>query len=524
MSGERESCQLLDLPSELLARIAGSLHPYDIRAVSETCRPMHVITKLKEVWLSAARRICYESNVFEPTFELPAMDVCQLDRIATAPRRFMRLLADGRPYDLLSSVTARAVSLKAPHGVPCLAPDDGFRRVWLVPGGRFMVAQSKRHIHIWDLGSWLYSVPEKIPSRRRQLYWANTRELLGIPASEDDDRVWLNDCHQSEDAMSLLFTMQQQCDAEGEGGHKYWKLFVLRARFTEAPGSDDNGASAWNVDVRVLSCLQIPRDALTSSFTVRKVDDAITVVSTKSEIFIWRYNHASVAYWPSYAVGELSELTRIQAVHVTPDYVVCAHDSAILTYRIPEFRPADSMESWRRSLLEPCQVSRLARDLAIWTSPRPWHLAQAAQTISKTLEQFSLSEGITRYNVVQNAETEPEVRYVERGYVGTKLGFEDDPAFEDLCNMGAYLPGLDPCDGNGAVCLYQNAPHQVMALAYGGGRQLACAAIPMHAVHTSYRASLRTWSMCPSSGRLCYASAQGPRKVMILDFLPSSNA
>ncbi|TRM56494.1 hypothetical protein BD626DRAFT_519368 [Schizophyllum amplum] len=527
VSSEPKSCQLLNLPSELLVKIIGNLHPDDIKAIGKACRLIHAITALKEVWLSATRRICSEHNIFEPSFELPAMNIRQLDRIASAPRRFRSLLAAGVPYRHLRPVTTRDTELLEPRGDPPVSPNDGFRTVCLVPGGRFVVAQSTEHLHIWDLGSWIHAAPKKIPSRRRQLYWARLTDLLGdLPQDMLRRTIWLNDCHPAEDPTSLIFTVRHQFYSDVEGEYER-TLFVLRAKFTEAAGSGDDGASTWTVDVRVVSRLQIPPDRLKcpgpDDIVVRKVDDSIAVVAAKSEILIWKYNDASIAHLPSYTPGKQSGFARILAVYVTSDYVVCAHERVILTYRVPEFRPVDSAESWSQHVIAPCRVVQLDKGNAAWMSPRPWHLAQPKRVISRTLDHFSENEGIDRYHIVQNAvhSEPPEVRFVERGYVSAKLDFENDGMFKEVCSsLGEYnwVPRLDPVDGDGAVCTYRPYANVLVMIAYGGGRGVGSATYALR------HSDLRAWSMCPASGRLCYSRSVDPYTLTCRDFLDRPGA
>ena len=130
--------------------------------------------------------MCKRNSVFLTTYDLEGMSLEVLEHTATAPLRCLSLLrshsgprADftGNSERRLSPLARQALSLRIPGERPFSSYwEDHFNYFSLVPGGRFLLATSKRHFHIWDLGQNAYCGVRPLP-----LYVKTLDELLKEP-------------------------------------------------------------------------------------------------------------------------------------------------------------------------------------------------------------------------------------------------------------------------------------------------------------------------------------------------------
>ena len=123
---------------------------------------MGSLTKARPIWTAAVREMCKRNSVFLTTYDLEGMSLDMLEHTATAPLRCLNLLrshsgprADftGNSERRLSPLARQALSLRIPGERPFSSFwEDHFNFFSLVPGGRFLLATSTRHFHVWDLG------------------------------------------------------------------------------------------------------------------------------------------------------------------------------------------------------------------------------------------------------------------------------------------------------------------------------------------------------------------------------------
>ncbi|KAF4616475.1 hypothetical protein D9613_008439 [Agrocybe pediades] len=109
------------------------------------------------VWIKAVERMCYENTVYLPSYVVHDMGIRELEHAAMAPRRWELLTKSGltsleEPIPVSASRTINIPDhLSEPH------------RLFLIPGGRFLLVLQHKHLTLWDLAvepiEPLHSVP-----------------------------------------------------------------------------------------------------------------------------------------------------------------------------------------------------------------------------------------------------------------------------------------------------------------------------------------------------------------------------
>jgi len=147
---------LTDLCLDLQIHICEFLHPLHILALRQTCKACHAATSQRIVWIGALNRTCRHNSLFLPSFPIPDMSLLELERAATAPSRWIMLSSskDRNPNKLLPSRTTRITN----NSIPFTLDDLTLQNLYLVPGGRYLVASSGLSrrtcdcVGVWDLG------------------------------------------------------------------------------------------------------------------------------------------------------------------------------------------------------------------------------------------------------------------------------------------------------------------------------------------------------------------------------------
>ena len=161
------------------------------------------MSKLKCVWIARVRHMSATNDVFIPTFDLPSMSVAALERAATAPQRFFRLIKASGGGSKLYPVRRGMLSLAQDgNAVPGF---DSFRQIRLVPGGRFLLARTKTEFQIWDL--------EMPAGCSNVLYSASLEDLLDVPEAALT-HINMEDCYRGSEETSLRVVFTQCCDRD----------------------------------------------------------------------------------------------------------------------------------------------------------------------------------------------------------------------------------------------------------------------------------------------------------------------
>ncbi|KAF8800137.1 hypothetical protein BYT27DRAFT_6844810 [Phlegmacium glaucopus] len=150
---------LTDLPLDVQIHICQFLHPSQILALRQTCKAIHEAISQRIIWIHALNRICRENLLFLPTFPIAAMSMAELERAATAPLRWIALSSskDRNNDEVLHPRRTRVIENPLALMIKTLQPPDlqewgGFADLYLVPGGRYLVASGPHSLGVWDLG------------------------------------------------------------------------------------------------------------------------------------------------------------------------------------------------------------------------------------------------------------------------------------------------------------------------------------------------------------------------------------
>ncbi|KAJ3513088.1 hypothetical protein NMY22_g15146 [Coprinellus aureogranulatus] len=149
----------LHLPEDVWDEIVSKLEPLDVMALSKTCKTLDVLLSRRDMWSRILRAVCQQRGVFTPTYPAADMDLLQIQRAASRPERWAKVLRDNAApfYDLAKTPQLSPVTPERPLE---LRP-TGLRH--LVPGGRFLIdlvleerdrvsGVTRAWIHLWDLG------------------------------------------------------------------------------------------------------------------------------------------------------------------------------------------------------------------------------------------------------------------------------------------------------------------------------------------------------------------------------------
>ncbi|KAF9045527.1 hypothetical protein BJ165DRAFT_1477975 [Panaeolus papilionaceus] len=145
---------LTKLPDDILFLICAELPALDIMTLRQTCKALHEVTSRRFVWIKAINQMCERDNAYRPSFATNGLELPQLQAIATAPERWSRLIEsyndaeDLQPeQSILKPVRVRNFSAAITADTEGMWPT----RIFLVPGGRFLLTMTGLTLAVWDL-------------------------------------------------------------------------------------------------------------------------------------------------------------------------------------------------------------------------------------------------------------------------------------------------------------------------------------------------------------------------------------
>ncbi|PPR03401.1 hypothetical protein CVT24_012525 [Panaeolus cyanescens] len=134
---------LTELPPDILIHILSQLKPRDIIS---TCKTLASVSRQKTIWIKAIDRMCPEESLFRPSFPTDESSISRLEAISAGPIKWKKLFTR-------SGVRPRATPVRG-----CLFSvsdvfEDPLEYLFLVPGGRFLVAHNSDVLAVFDLDS-----------------------------------------------------------------------------------------------------------------------------------------------------------------------------------------------------------------------------------------------------------------------------------------------------------------------------------------------------------------------------------
>ena len=118
--------------------------------IIKTCKALQPSTRQRVVWVAALHRVCLENTLFLPSFPLSDMSNLEIEKAAMGPRRWIELCGafeKQHPNDdgvILRPRATRIINDLLDTYIHC--------KLFIVPGGRYLVSSSPDCISVLDLG------------------------------------------------------------------------------------------------------------------------------------------------------------------------------------------------------------------------------------------------------------------------------------------------------------------------------------------------------------------------------------
>ncbi|KAF6764498.1 hypothetical protein DFP72DRAFT_1163446 [Ephemerocybe angulata] len=155
MSENRSRRGFLYLPLELHLCIIEELDAPDLLNLGQTCNAIRSTINQRRVWEAALRATCRLNQLFEPSYHpIEDLDILELQRAALEPWRRSASFALGSRSDSPFRDEESAASRNVLRKKIKLESDsvEEFAQVYIVPGGRYVLAITGSCIYLWDLG------------------------------------------------------------------------------------------------------------------------------------------------------------------------------------------------------------------------------------------------------------------------------------------------------------------------------------------------------------------------------------
>ncbi|KAF5331285.1 hypothetical protein D9611_013074 [Ephemerocybe angulata] len=141
-----------EVPTDVWMEILFCLYCKDLLSMSLVCKSLNDLVGQKKVWIENLRSFCKREAVFFPSYPVDDMDVRDLQRATLGPERLRTLFRQNS-----APVYDRNTPVMAPATATTLSDHPGARFIltkglFLVPGGRFLVAANQLYLGLYDLG------------------------------------------------------------------------------------------------------------------------------------------------------------------------------------------------------------------------------------------------------------------------------------------------------------------------------------------------------------------------------------
>lgn len=118
----------------------------------KTCTTVHEAESARSVWITAYQNACFRNGIFTATYTIGDLSTLELKHIATSPSRILKILQRGQDSEHQQS--SLCPFLKYSFNPLVVLPIARRRKphsLYLVPGGRLLVAVSESYISVFDL-------------------------------------------------------------------------------------------------------------------------------------------------------------------------------------------------------------------------------------------------------------------------------------------------------------------------------------------------------------------------------------
>ncbi|TRM70485.1 hypothetical protein BD626DRAFT_29524 [Schizophyllum amplum] len=463
------------LSLDVLTVIAAFLLPVDIIALRKTCKTL-------------------------ATYDLNNMSLTMLEHTATAPSRFLHLLrkhdtAGGGPHGTLYPMARQSLTLRLPMR-PGMVPvkGDHFKDMLLVPGGRFLLATSQKHFHIWDLGENAYRGIKPLP-----IYVDDLRKMLGVSTEALRNNSPNMTIYGAEQHGKIILAM----DCKGNGPGTVREVHVFEATL-DPKGTDP-------VAVHRLGKLECAFAVYLTSLS----DPYIIIYAPYNQnatLVVWNYRRHTLA--------NLSEDQHFQAFIVGSSLIV-PHwlGSALTVHRLPSpnaFRPTPRhpvTDADFHGQSGNLPMTTYVPNDGTWTLHKPWFYR------SDALPEFA---SISETHIGHIAMTEilaPNTRGTLPEHL-PELTVRLPHNIQDADLLQSHREGAR-CEDHTAV-LFGNST----CMAYRAATDASVAA-PVVVALAHGKECVQN-DFCPASGRLCLLlqplDQNSPSEILVWDFLVPDRA
>ncbi|KAI5827641.1 hypothetical protein K523DRAFT_390701 [Schizophyllum commune Tattone D] len=468
---------LNNLPFDIFLAIVGFLLPQDIIALRKTCKDLKSLTTARPIWTAAVREMCKRNSVFLTTYDLEGMSLEVLEHTATAPLRCLNLLrshsgprADftGNSERRLSPLARQALSLRIPGERPFSSFwEDHFNFFSLVPGGRFLLATSTRHFHIWDLGQNAYCGVRPLP-----LYVKALDELLKEP--EEPFSVGCN---------IMIYEAKERGRI----------IFVL-------------------YHARVVGIFEVDFASRPSN---RQLDVRLLYEDADSALVVWNYRLNKFARL---------DTQRSEEVFLTGTSVILPNRAHIRLNKLGEFYDITTPHGRRMRFTDlpkqcaPLPISTIPAEddyTDAWIVQKPWFYKTPASS------EFSLfgDRNLHHFELAPVVWVDPaHVEVFPSHYPLYRAKIPRTVEGEDLGDTGLVVAS---CEGHMFV-LFHDSIDEISCMSYRATMDGTAALPAMAPLTLDLMQQVRDFDFCPASGRLCvllHDQVQGPDELLVLDFL-----
>ncbi|KAF9531252.1 hypothetical protein CPB83DRAFT_131330 [Crepidotus variabilis] len=325
-----------ELPLEILLEIFGFLDPTDIVCgVRMVCHAFYGTSLARSLWKDLLFQVCLENGIFSKTFDPEAMSIRDFEHATTMPRRFLQTHLRKPSPD-----NARIIKPSSKHYIDFLDEEiyrgKGFEkdiiRLYLIPGGRYLLTHHSHSIHMWDLGlpGDPRGVPKKLPLGSIDLHEQGANGAPGLTP------------HPTRDGKGIL-------------------LFTCL--------DDMSDINTCTRDVRVYSIYPgapEPRFTLVKNFTVLlpgesyglyKLGYDMLVMVLENQMRVWNFITNESAVWKIEIVGQY------ESIFLKDECIILCDGRGLLIWDVPPLHPCNSAKAYEMQELPPILTLRLEEEI-----------------------------------------------------------------------------------------------------------------------------------------------------------------
>ena len=154
----------------------------------KTCKALQPCTRQRVVWIAALHRVCLDNALFLLSFPISQMSDLELEKAAMGPHRWIELCGAFEKQHLNDpGVILRPRSTRIINDLFDTKINYASAKIFIVPGGRYMVTSSPDGDSVLDLGytssadcKLIASVKREIRSPYRNLEVQTTPDGMGL--------------------------------------------------------------------------------------------------------------------------------------------------------------------------------------------------------------------------------------------------------------------------------------------------------------------------------------------------------